>query len=166
MSDPREKDSNIIYSNMLGEPMFSIEEKDNEFTHCPEYEDYFRVDEMVGKAAIQVKHIPTEEFEPCPEYKEYLSKLEEEKPILCIDAGGNLCSGPRTLNQEYDPVNKPLHYNTHPSGVECITITEHMSFNLGNAIKYLWRSGSKNGKQDLEKSIWYVQREIERLYGE
>ncbi len=36
-----------------------------------------------------------------------------------------------------DPVNHPKHYTAHPSGVECITITEHMGFNLGNAMKYI-----------------------------
>lgn len=62
-----------------------------------------------------------------------------------------------------DPVNHPSHYNSHPSKVECITITEHMSFNIGNAIKYLWRSGMKNGLEDLRKAAWYVNREISRL---
>ena len=65
-----------------------------------------------------------------------------------------------------DPVNHPTHYNAHPSGVECITIVEHMTFNLGNAIKYIWRAGEKgDAVQDLEKSVWYVQREIARLKG-
>lgn len=32
-----------------------------------------------------------------------------------------------------DPVNHPPHYTAHPSGVECITITKHMNFNVGNA---------------------------------
>ena len=60
-----------------------------------------------------------------------------------------------------DPVNHPTHYTDHPSGVECITITEHMSFCLGNATKYIWRADLKgNSIQDLEKAIWYVQREI------
>lgn len=63
-----------------------------------------------------------------------------------------------------DSVNHPKHYTSHPSGVECIQVTEHMSFNLGNAVKYLWRTEHKNGKEDLEKAIWYIQREIERLY--
>ena len=35
-------------------------------------------------------------------------------------------------------INHPPHYTQHPSGVECITITEHYNFNVGNAIKYLW----------------------------
>lgn len=61
-----------------------------------------------------------------------------------------------------DPVNHPKHYNSHPSGVECIQVTEHMNFNIGNAVKYLWRYEGKNGLQDLKKAAWYVNREIER----
>ena len=65
---------------------------------------------------------------------------------------------------ENDPVNHPSHYTSHPSGVECIQVTEHMSFNVGNAIKYLWRAGQKGAQlQDLEKARWYVDREIKRL---
>jgi len=60
-----------------------------------------------------------------------------------------------------DPVNHPEHYTSHPSGVECIDIAEHMGFNLGNAIKYIWRAGLKgNALKDLEKARWYVEREI------
>ena len=63
---------------------------------------------------------------------------------------------------KHDPVNHPDHYTQHPSGVECIQITEHMSFNLGNAIKYIWRADLKAGMQDLEKARWYLDREIAR----
>lgn len=65
-----------------------------------------------------------------------------------------------------DNVNHPKHYTNHPSGVECIQVTEHMNFCLGNAIKYIWRAGFKEGssmKQDLEKAIWYLQREIQKI---
>lgn len=63
-----------------------------------------------------------------------------------------------------DPVNHPSHYTSHPSGVECIQVTEHMSFNVGNAIKYLWRAGMKGAQlQDLEKARWYIDRELLRL---
>lgn len=65
-----------------------------------------------------------------------------------------------------DPVSHPSHFTSHPSGVECITITEHMSFNIGNAVKYLWRAGLKDKapvEQDLQKAIWYIEREIGRL---
>ena len=61
-------------------------------------------------------------------------------------------------------VNHPPHYTQHPSGVECITITEHYNFNIGNAIKYLWRAGLKGSQlEDLKKADWYVRREIERV---
>jgi hypothetical protein len=60
-----------------------------------------------------------------------------------------------------DAVNHPKHYTSHPSGVECIQITEHMVFNLGNAMKYIWRADEKNNAiEDLRKAIWYVEREI------
>jgi hypothetical protein len=69
------------------------------------------------------------------------------------------------LEQRDTAVNKPPHYRSHPSGVECIQITEHMNFCLGNAIKYIWRAGLKadDPVQDLSKAIWYIQREISRL---
>jgi len=65
-----------------------------------------------------------------------------------------------------DVVNHPPHYTSHPSGVECIQITEWMNFNLGNAVKYIWRAGQKPTSatiQDLEKAQWYLAREINRL---
>lgn len=63
-----------------------------------------------------------------------------------------------------DAIN-PHHYKQHPSGVECITITEHFNFCLGNAIKYIWRAGlkSENAIEDLHKARWYIEREIERM---
>lgn len=62
-----------------------------------------------------------------------------------------------------DTVNHPKHYNAHPSGIECIDVVEHMNFNVGNAMKYLWRSDHKAGIEDLRKAVWYINREIERL---
>ncbi|MPX54918.1 DUF3310 domain-containing protein [Moraxella catarrhalis] len=65
-----------------------------------------------------------------------------------------------------DAVNHPKHYISDPSGIECIQITRHRNFNIGNAIKYLWRAGLKDGNsdiQDLQKAVWYIQDEIERL---
>ena len=62
-----------------------------------------------------------------------------------------------------DPINHPKHYVSHASGIECIQITEHMSFNLGNAIKYLWRADEKGAPiDDLKKAAWYINREIEK----
>lgn len=73
-----------------------------------------------------------------------------------------------------DAVNHPPHYTSDPSGVECITITRHRNFNVGNAIKYLWRAGLKSSDpnprfreqkqiEDLEKARWYIADEIKRL---
>ena len=62
-----------------------------------------------------------------------------------------------------DPIN-PSHYQNHPSGVECIQITEHFMNNVGCAIAYLWRHGQKGDAiEDLRKARWYVEREIQRL---
>jgi hypothetical protein len=72
--------------------------------------------------------------------------------------------------EKEDVVNHPKHYTSHPSGVECITVVEYLTYNIGNAIKYLWRSPMKHKGtststeiQDLQKAIWYINREIERL---
>lgn len=60
-------------------------------------------------------------------------------------------------------VDHPEHYS-HPSGVECIDVAEHLGFNLGNTLKYIWRAGRKDALiQDLEKARWYLDREITRL---
>lgn len=69
-----------------------------------------------------------------------------------------------------DPVNHPRHYTSDPSGVEAITICEHRTFCIGNALKYLFRAGKKGGPdkhvQDLEKAVWYIEREIVRITAE
>lgn len=68
------------------------------------------------------------------------------------------------MTKSIDNAINPKHYKDHPSGVECITIAEHFGFNLGNAIKYIWRAGQKDDVlQDLEKAEWYLQREINRI---
>lgn len=76
------------------------------------------------------------------------------------------------LPSKIDNVNHPKHYTSHPSGIECIEITRHYCFAIGNAIKYLWRAGLKreNGMEDnakeiedLEKAVWYIQDRIKQL---
>lgn len=62
-----------------------------------------------------------------------------------------------------DAVNQPDHYTKHPSGIECIEVTKHFNFCLGNAIKYIWRAGLKEGnskEQDLRKAIKYLEFEL------
>jgi hypothetical protein len=67
-----------------------------------------------------------------------------------------------------DPVNHPSHYTQ--GDIECIDAIAAATVNLtgieamctGNAIKYLWRWKQKNGKQDLEKAIWYINHMAEK----
>lgn len=75
--------------------------------------------------------------------------------------GGTAAGSSSTSTTE--AVDHPSHYNASPSGIECIDVVETMPFNIGNAIKYLWRCDHK-GKdiEDLRKALWYVQREIDR----
>lgn len=62
-----------------------------------------------------------------------------------------------------DNVNHPKHYKSHPSGIECIEITRHMGFNLGNAVKYIWRADEKGRAiEDLQKAAWYINDEIRK----
>lgn len=64
---------------------------------------------------------------------------------------------------DVDRVNNPHHYNCHPSGIECIQVTEHLNFCLGNAMKYIWRCDLKGDPiENLKKAVWYLEREIAR----
>ncbi len=94
------------------------------------------------------------------------------KHMLCNDLVKNNFS--IAINNS-DNVNHPEHYTSHPSGIECIEITRHYPFSIGNAIKYLWRAGLKkdasltdNQKEieDLKKAIWYINDRIKQLEGE
>jgi hypothetical protein len=77
----------------------------------------------------------------------------------------------------FDEVQHPRGYNSSPSGIECIEVTRHMNFNVGNAVKYLWRNGLKSDDDgiafdsraaivDLKKAMWYINDEIRRLEDE
>lgn len=75
------------------------------------------------------------------------------------------------FKEEVDNINHPPHYNNSLAKcecgrrIECIDVTRHLSFNIGNAIKYLWRVDLKGASMDdLRKAAWYIQDEIkERL---
>lgn len=86
-------------------------------------------------------------------------------PHACQPSLGQVGEGRAPIREvkmtQDDSVNHPPHYTRHPSGVECITITEHMGFNLGNAMKYIWRADLKgDAVEDLRKACWYIAREI------
>jgi len=69
-----------------------------------------------------------------------------------------------------DNVNHPAHYMSSNAQcdcgrfIECIDVTRHMNFNIGNAVKYIWRADHKGNKiEDIQKAIWYLQDELKKL---
>jgi len=65
----------------------------------------------------------------------------------------------------------PSYYRSNENGIECIQITRHHCFAIGNAIKYLWRQGLKEevgvsdkAKEDCKKAIWYIKDYVENTY--
>lgn len=117
------------------------------------YTPYFHHGKVILVPNEVIERIKNEELESTIRTREF------EKPEISV---------------AHDPITHPAHYTSHPSGIECITITEHMNFCVGNAIKYLWRAGHKNSSternsstelEDLKKAHWYINREIQRLQG-
>ena len=101
-----------------------------------------------------------------------IRELECECGNRDSDEGGKLpicsadCGRYMTAREVEDVVNHPKHYTSHPSGVECIDLVEHMTFCIAQVWKYTWRAGIKSKAthiQDLEKARWYLDREISRL---
>ena len=95
-------------------------------------------------------------------------ELSEEDREICREISAKI----KSIDASNDMVNHPSHYTSHPSGVECIDITRHYCFDVGNAIKYLWRAGLKVEKgmtnkakeiEDLKKAIFYINDRIKML---
>ena len=111
---------------------------------------------------------PVKQKQEKDELREYLDGLTSFE-IDNIKAFLNAKEKPWNVDEKEptDNVNHPPHYKQHPSGVECIQITEHFGFCIGNAIKYLWRAKLKGKEEeDLRKAIWLIEREIKNLTGE
>ena len=70
-----------------------------------------------------------------------------------------------------DMVNHPPHYASHPVFArECHYYSKYMTFDQGNAFKYLWRCESKGDmRENLDKAVWYINAmftgPVERKYG-
>ena len=114
-----------------------------------------------------------EEYKICIGYDEYWFNVHLDVGDYLEEQSGSKIVWQRPTQPEElpfidDEVNQPSHYTSHPSGIECIEITRHHDFAIGNAIKYLWRAGLKNSDnevQDLEKAVWYIQEKIKQLKG-
>lgn len=84
---------------------------------------------------------------------------EEMKPTVVVPLPNVFSAATRKTLEEaaaVDMVNHPPHYNSHPSGVQCIDIVRWMTFGGGNAFKYVFRAEHKNGREDYEKALWYL----------
>lgn len=95
-----------------------------------------------------------------------VSKSIDEERRVTVLFNGDSFQVPDCRFEPYKDQINPDHYKSHPSGVECIEVTRHMNFNVGNAIKYLWRQGLKDSNpsiQDLTKAQWYISDEIAKL---
>lgn len=97
--------------------------------------------------------------------KKIIKEMPNQWKALYFEEIGEACD--KLINtSKIDLVNHPPHYTSDKSGVECIEITRHRNFNIGNAIKYLWRCGIKDNSkeiEDLKKAVWYIEDEIKRL---
>lgn len=102
--------------------------------------------------------IPTfdEAVEQAKKRAHAINELKEWANGVSAAAKGSSFSMDKNSNQ--DDVNHPKHYaNGMTVEVECIMFTRNMSFDIGNAFKYIWRAGNKDDlKQDLEKALWYL----------
>lgn len=124
--------------------------------------------EYIGPLGIpgQLTKVSQAEYDASVKKQQWIREQELTKDVAVgqwnPNVGKSLISGTTAV----DMVNHPSHYISHPSGVECITITEHMNFCLGNAIKYLWRADGKTAPiEDLKKAVWYINREIAKREG-
>jgi hypothetical protein len=91
---------------------------------------------------------------PVPKKWEAAQVVTSSKPIVNPQI--------EMIEPKHDPVNHPAHYKY--GGIETIDFIEakELGYNLGNVVKYITRSDHKgNRKQDLEKALWYLKRELD-----
>jgi hypothetical protein len=89
--------------------------------------------------------------------EEFIEKVWDDMPIIIEDI-------PEPI--KVDLVNSPPHYQGNRFEVIDIIDDFGLSFNTGNAIKYILRADKKgNQKQDLLKAIWYLEHELNKLNG-
>jgi len=124
--------------------------------------DRVRLAESYGGVPIHSLGTITETFPHAHNIDQDLLDIEmEDCTVLSVYAHRVILENSET--SYVDVVNNPSHYTSHPSGIECIQITEHMNFNLGNALKYIWRADLKNDAiEDLKKAEFYIKRELKR----
>lgn len=128
-----------------------------------------QIKQLAQDAGFKLKNQPNGDFDLNPyvySFAESLlnSHMQQPSPFTASIITASIDVYNPSVKQ--DSVDHPKHYTSDPSGIECIEITRHRNFNVGNAMKYLWRNGLKDSDaqiEDLQKAIWYIQDEIKRL---
>lgn len=96
-------------------------------------------------------------------YCRHFTEDDDKYPCnTCANGRGfHQAGSPMLWEAEVEAVNHPDHYNQ--GGIECIdamvsAFGEDATANFCylNAFKYLWRSTHKNGMEDIDKAIWYL----------
>lgn len=132
------------------------------------------------KTIQNIRHFIDEEFkkivkENGRDYDKLMERVLQAKFTIYDFLSKKISFKEEVISREHDSVNHPSHYTRHPSGVECIEITRHYCFSIGNAIKYLWRAGLKRDAaledkqkeiEDLKKAVWYINDRIKQLEDE
>lgn len=111
----------------------------------------------------------------CAELVEEPTTVQPEQwipfPVDSVQATEALAEDEIALSKvkPYDMI-EPKHYTeVGISPLEVIELNTHLTWSKGNAVKYILRAGLKPGNseiQDLEKALWYLTHEIERIKGE
>jgi hypothetical protein len=88
---------------------------------------------------------------------------KKKKPSKIVESVKQMKQALEVLGIKNDLVNSPPHYKS--GGVETIDFIEakDLNYRLGNVVKYVVRCGKKQGSdpvQDLEKALFYLNREI------
>ena len=82
-------------------------------------------------------------------------------------AGDKILTNHIQIIRETSNIEHPEYYGGD-TVYEAIKVIEawQLNFNLGNAVKYISRAGKKDKSkeiQDLQKAVWYIERQIENL---
>ncbi|GCA53748.1 hypothetical protein KGO5_06220 [Sinorhizobium sp. KGO-5] len=117
-----------------------------------------------GNYAI-VESLPKHRYEITDfnDFEVWAKEIENKTERMGLDKQSNDLQ----QRKRKDNVNSPSHYNY--GEIEVIDfieqVTKHynpnVAYHIGNAIKYLARSPHKNGKEDVEKARWYIERAFE-----
>lgn len=67
------------------------------------------------------------------------------------------------IKKKMEKINHPKHYNSNPSGIECIEVAKHFNFCMGNVIKYVWRAGLKLDDDNYHTKQDYLLSKLEDL---